>query len=231
VETTLRPQIGSPQGRFASLKAGQLIGKLIALDDLWTTELAVAKGSEELTDSTIQPLIELVEEMEEGLREVVGPVRELRLMLDEEAGDEAVEQALEDIGKSDWAHPDLTAMVTGEMIPGFSLRGAVITACDYISEVAPSESVVLNGKMTSIRRNRSIPDGDFGLPFRCALLLGLVGAGIALALSTPPGHVALVAIGIVHEVGLGALSWRETNCSLHLPKIGFLRREAKPEPP
>jgi hypothetical protein len=228
MEVRARPKIGTSYGRFAARQAGLLLQRLVALDDLWTAELEVAAGAGELPEETVQALVELVHEMENGLGKVDDFVGDLRLLLNE-LDDQSVESAFGEICESQWAPPSLTKMLTGEMTPDFTLRGAMITACDFVVDIAESEGTLLSSKMSLIVREQRIPDGDFGFPFRCALLLALVGAGVVLAVSSPAAPT-LVTLAVVQEVGLGALGWMGANCPTQLPKISFRRREAKADP-
>lgn len=150
---------------------------------------------------------------------------EVRLMLDELDGD-SFETALGRIGEAE-------AALTGrgaELLPllqtsmaDYELRSASIAGCDYIRERAGDEAKLLGAKLRQIEEAREVPPGDWELPFRCASLIALVGAGVAgtIGLGGPAVFVALTAAS---GVGFGIREWIKDDCPTELPTIGFRRR-------
>jgi hypothetical protein len=220
-EIGIRPEVGTPYGRYVSTEAAALLQRLLILDDLWTAELEQASERGPLGDDEVYTLERLVDAMERGLENVREPLSGIRLMLDE-VGDEAVDQAFQEIAEAPGAPPRLTETLLSQL-DDFELRSAAIAGCAYLEAKAEDEAELLREKLAVIVEGREVPPGDFLIPFRCAALIALVGAGTVsvIGLGGPAGFVAL---GAVSQVGLGALGWDKAECGLQMPTISFRRR-------
>jgi hypothetical protein len=107
-------------------------------------------------------------------------------------------------------------------VPDFEPQSATIAACDYLREKASAEAALLDEKLLVIRSGELTP-GDFLMPFRCAGLLLLVGAGVAATISSG-GAAAPILLGVGSQVGLGIREWQRDGCRVELPTISFARR-------
>lgn len=217
----VRPEVGRPYGRYVATQAGALLQHLVTLDDLWTAELQGATGRTLLEDD-VRTLEQLVSRMERGLAEVGGHAYDVRLMLDE-AGDEVIDEAFRRIVDAEGAPPSLADRLLPQL-EDYELRSAAITGCAYVEAKADDEAQLLREKLTVILGGREVPPGDFLMPFRCAALIALVGAGTVsvIGLGGPAGFVAL---GAMSQVGLGAFGWDKAECRMQMPTISLGRRE------
>jgi hypothetical protein len=219
VATRANPGVGTFSGRLAAAEAASLVQRLLALDDLWTAELATAGQEGPLSEADLAVFDELVGQMREGLAEIGDHAYEVRSMLDE-LPDEAIAQALEKIAELPTAPAELQSLSTA--LPDYAPRGAAIAGCDFIRETAGAESNDLGEKLAALHQGE-VPSGDFRLPFRCAALLMLVGAGAAATIGLG-GAPAFVVLSAGSQVGLGALGWMSSKCPGVLPDIDFGRR-------
>lgn len=215
------PNIGTPAGRRRSTEAAILTVRLLAFDELWTSEVEGTERGTARSEEDYAALEQLVGDMRVGLTELRDYAYELRMMFSEQLSDDAVAQALDAIAKLPTVPSDLLSILSSA-VPDYEVRGAVIAACDYVRETAAAESDLLDAKLAAILRGETSP-GDFRLPFTCAALLLLVGAGVAgsIGLGGAPLYVSLT---IGSQVGLGALGWVQGKCPKVLPEITFGRR-------
>jgi hypothetical protein len=220
-EPEVAPGIGTPRGRYVATQTSALVQRLLALDDLWTAELRQASSRGPLQDSDVDTFRDLVDELRRGLGEMEARAAEIRYMLDE-TRDDQFEHAFSRIAESEDAPPDLAELALGNLAD-YELRGAAITACDYVREMAGAEADLLSEKLRTIEDLGEVPMGDWRIPFRCAGLMMLVGIGVAgtIGLGGPPVFVAMTTVS---GVGLGVREWIKDDCPTHLPEIGFGRR-------
>lgn len=215
------PEVGTPAGRLAAVRAMISTHRLIALDDLWTAQLdAAAAGTDTSAVEDLDALQQLVDEMRDGLGTIGDSAYEVRMMLDQ-LGDEAVDEALDAIAESPTGPSELRSMLTSAL-PDYEVRSAAITACDYVRATASEETEVLSQKLAAVRAGER-PTGDFRLPFKCAALLMLVGAGVAGTIGLG-GAPLFVGLSVSSSCGLGALGWMESHCPRVLPTISGGRR-------
>lgn len=217
----LTPTLGTPLGRYAATQAGTLVQRLLWLDDVWTAELGLARGKGAVADDDVLMFRRLVTEIQDGLREMGERAEELRLMLNE-MNDEEFDSVFVAVEKE--AHPGPHRRERFlSTLEDFGMRGAAITACAYVHETAAVEIETLRSKLRTIEETGEVPAGDWSLPFRCAGLLMLVGAGVAgtVGLGGPAGCVALTAAS---AVGFGIREWLKDECPTQLPRISFGRR-------
>ncbi len=219
-QVKIRPKLGTSYGRFAASRAAVLLQHLLVLDDFWTAELKQANGRGPLNEDDVQVLGRLVGAMERGLVVVREPLEEVWLMLND-SSDELIEQRFQEIAKAPGAPPGLRDLLAH--LAEYELRGAALTGCVYLQKKARSEADLLRSKLAMIVEGGEVPPGDFLIPFRCAALIALVGAGVVSTVGLG-GPVGLVAMGAVSQVGLGAIGWVEAKCEVQVPKISFGRR-------
>jgi len=101
----LGPEIGTAYGRYVATKAGIAVDRLLALDDLWTSELERASGRGRLDDDEIETLEMPVGEMQAGLGELEVPLSDLLVMLGEADG--VLNSAFAEMVESRYFPPDL----------------------------------------------------------------------------------------------------------------------------
>lgn len=214
------PQVGTPHGRLASIRALLLVQQLLALDDLWTAEMERVAAEQLYTTVDIAALTDLVDEMEAGLVRLPTATYEVRQMI-EELSDGEFEASLAQLLEG---HGELRSSFADDL-PDFAPRGAVIVACDFIREKSSSEVLLLEEKLEKARRGETSP-GDFLMSFRCAgYLLGIgttvAGAAAGAALGGP---LAPAALGLVYPAISFIEDWRDRGCRVQLPEISFGRR-------
>lgn len=215
------PEVGSRYGRYIATQTTFLAQRLLMLDELWTAELARAASVGEVDDEDVMVFERLVGEMQAGLEGIGDAAYKVRMMIDE-LGAEGFDLALDRITASQAdLGGDLLGILAAE-VPDFEPQSATIAACDYIREKASAEAALLDEKLAVIRNGELTP-GDFLMPFKCAGLLLLVGAGVAATISTG-GAAAPVLLGVASQVGFGIREWRRDSCRVELPVISFERR-------
>jgi hypothetical protein len=206
--------VGTPAARVAAVEAGATIQRLIALDDLWTAELVGGSERGKLHPEEIEALSVLVSSMQQGLEFVPGQMEDLATMLDQ-LDDQVVEEALDRLAQ----YPERAVNLV-EFLPDLppDLRESIISACRYLAATSGEEAQLLDGKLAVIRERGGVPPGDFRLPFRCAALLALVGAGLVATIGIG-GAPILVGLAAANQVGLGAFGWFGAKCPNVLPVI------------
>lgn len=210
------PTAGTPAGRFAAVEAGAQLQYLISLDDLWTSELESASERGKLASDDIEMLSSLVGQMRTGLEYVPRRTEDLSMML-EELDNKSVEAALSRIVDNS-SEEGLDLRRPLKSIPGHDLRDAAISACVYIGKMSGPESELLEKKLGTIREAGYVPPGDFRLPFRCAALLALVGAGAVASIGLG-GAPVFIGMAVASQVGLGGFGWVGAKCPSVLPDI------------
>jgi hypothetical protein len=214
------PQVGTPHGRLASIRALLLVQQLLALDDLWTAEMERVTTEQLHTEADIEALTDLVDEMEAGLARLPTAAYEVRLMI-EELSDGEFEASFARMLEG---HDELRSSFADDL-PDFAPRGAVIVACDFVREKSSGEVLLLREKLEKVQRGEATP-GDFLISFRCAGYLVGIGTTIAGAAvgTAMGGPLAPAALGLVYPAISFIEDWKDRGCRVQLPEISFGRR-------
>jgi hypothetical protein len=195
--------------------------RLVTVDDLWTAQLdAAASGRDDSILGDSEALEALADEFRTGLREIGDRAYEVRLMLSEMT-DEAVEKALSAIATTPGAPADLVQMLRSG-VADYEPRSASIAACDYLRDTAEEELGLIEEKVVALKRG-AVPPGDLRLPFKCAVMLMMVGAGVVASVGLG-GAPLYVGLAVASQCGLGAVGWVEGRCHKSMELIGQGRR-------
>jgi hypothetical protein len=198
----------APKTALELLGAAESMQRLQALDDVWTayTEQADLPGSLERDHEALSELVaEMLAHLARLPREVTLVRAELSA-LDDEQIDEALNTAL---GASSLS-PEQAREILGTVLVDYSLRGAIITACDYVAQTTPLALSELTNKMSLIQM-RALQRGDLPPGIKCALYLTIAGAGLGAAIAGSGGTViAIAAVGNV--VGGSIWGFKSSGC-------------------
>jgi len=167
------PELGTADGRRAAVEVGSRLQRLIALDDLWTSELESRAGQGAMAQEEVEALSAIGNAMQQELEFVPGQVDELASMLRELDGGQ-IEEALAALA----VVPGLDRS-PGELLEALpeDLRGSIVSGCEYLSDHSGEEAQLLGQKIASIEASGGVPPGDLRFPFRCAAMIALVGRG------------------------------------------------------
>lgn len=214
----LGSEVGSVAGRQVALTTQAHILMLLSLDDLWTGTVDALRAEDiTLTTSIDQDLRRLVDALREGLLVLDGYGRDVYGQLDQTTPEQFAEAAQRVAGDD-----EAFALLLQEGLPDFELRGAVLTAWQYVLEELATERELLADRLWRITSGQSL-EGDFRLSFRCAAALAGVGATVAAAVVSTAG---LAVIGLTAAGGAStcAAAWTELGCPRLLPEISRYRR-------
>jgi hypothetical protein len=213
----VRPEAGTLAGGAAAAKSLIAFDRLLVLDDLWTGFVRSLDPEDRAEiESHLDELGELVDDMDQALRDAIEQAGELRMFLNSaEDQDIDIDSKLADL-RPDLAEA-LESMFSAEDID-VGLRGAAIFACNYLAEEGEDERGNLRQKYESLKAGGP-PDSDLRPCFRCALHLAKLGAGAAAAISvliaTQGSIVAVLPVlpGVVNPAADAILRWRELGCT------------------
>lgn len=212
----VRPDAGTLAGSVAAAKAMNSFDRVLLLDDLWTAFVSALDPADRPNiERHLDELGELVDDLDQALRDAVEQAGELRMVLNS-----AEEREIDIDGTFaatlSEAHPNaaatLEAMFSAEGME-VGPRGAAIFACDYLAEEGDGERSNLREKYERLRAGGP-PDSDLRPCFRCALQLAKLGASAAAAVSLLiAGHVDVESISGVVAPGVGAVTgWKKFGC-------------------
>ncbi|MBS0550755.1 MAG: hypothetical protein JSR24_23610 [Proteobacteria bacterium] len=197
-----------------AVEAGARLQSLIALDDLWTSELDSRAGRGAMGRDEVDALTAIGVSMQQQLEFVPSQVGELAQML-REIDDGQIRGVLDAIVGSAGSDRGLAEAL--EALPP-DLQGSIVSGCEYLGDRSGEEAQVLAQKLAVIEASGGVPPGDLRFPFRCAAMIALVGAGVAASIGLG-GAPVLIGLAVTNQVGLGALGWTASGCPNALPQI------------
>jgi hypothetical protein len=186
------------------VNAVQDIGRLLALDDLWTSYLDHAGRDDIARD--LSDLEALVDDMNRGLAVARDHARVAGDEL-EKARDEEVTRALDSLLRDqadDWAGLH-ERFIQGLVQVG--VRRSLVVACRYVYLASEEETGFLNAKLARLRRGEFEP-GDFSHRTNCLLDLAGVACGAGACVVTFPAGCLALAAGVFRFVR----SWDNEGC-------------------
>jgi hypothetical protein len=174
--------------------------RLTALDDLWTSFLAVPDIGANL-ESNLPLLRAMVGDMVGSLTSITERTDRLERLIDyANASNIDLDAELDRVLRRAQAEVDLPR-------PFVSL---VHDACRVLREESSSETDAVTAKLARLSELRYEP-GDWSLKVKKALLIVAVAAGILVAITIPGALVVPVAVsvgaGVVAVVASGAVAW------------------------
>lgn len=211
---------GTLSGARAGLRALTTLQDALALDDLWTAYLANMDFDDTARlELDVPELVSLVGAMLGRIGQGTSDVRELRNVLDGYTSDE-FEEAVAGLFADRQVEGAQVERNLAGVREDWELRGAVIAACRYIEAETPSVMAETAQQLAGLAAGLSAP-GDFPPPFRCALFLAVVGAGIVGSIGP---HGLITAPTLVNAVAGGALGWGSSGCGETLEALARHRR-------
>jgi hypothetical protein len=205
---TLNTAALAPKTALELLDAMEGMQRLQVLDDVWTAYVEQAELPEAL-EVDHQALSELVAEMLAHLARLPRTLSIIRAQLSS-LSDEDVDRALEATLAEGPVDAAQARKLLGPVLGDYSLRGAIITACDYAAQTSPVALNELTNKMSLIQM-RELRSGDLPKGVKCALYLAIAGAGLAAAIASSGGTFVVVA-GVTNVVGTSIWGFGSSGC-------------------
>lgn len=204
--------------------------RLLALDELWTQQLneaATARASSETAHDQLLPVVAEITELLATMTRHAFVLEKIVASVSQQAFD----RCLQALANEPPTRPQI-ASLPSELV-GLTPSAAVTCACNYVQANAEDERRVLWEQLDELARGNT-PPGDLQFPFRCALSLLCVGAGVVATIGLG-GAVSFVTAAVAAQVGDAALGWSAAKCPPVLGKLRGLPRQelpaAPPEPP
>jgi hypothetical protein len=206
------PDVRDARAGILAARAVADLRRLLLLDDLWTSRVEALGSVGSASDDELAALKQLGEEVADAIDSARNSVEPIRAILNA-ADDAVINEGLRDViaahSQSGQLEEILETAITTEGEGAYEFRGAAIAGCDYVLEEAEAEKAELRAQLDRLGEGETT--GDLRPPFRCAVVLALAGAGVALAVATGGGAV-LIAAGVVHEVGSVIIEWDSRGC-------------------
>jgi hypothetical protein len=194
-------------GRLTALRHISQSDRLLALDEIWSSHLSTADDRDAAALERDLPILrELAPEIGALTQQVAKSAGELRNLLSD-LDPAVMEEAFDQIAAQHPLGEELRAPLA-EVLEDYDLRGAAITACDDIVSQAVEEGKHLEEDIVKLEQGQ-LPPGSLSSRFRCALYLAGLGAGIALAVLSPP---VLAMLAATQTVSGGILGWETGQC-------------------
>jgi hypothetical protein len=199
---------GTLSGSVIGVRALGQLREALDLDDVWTdfVENLDVEDAAQL-ELQLPSLVSTVGGMLGALGSAATTLPELRGVLEGYTSDD-VDSAIRTLLE---VYPGPTEPVwaaLSELEEGWDVRAAALASFEYIEENAAEAMAETATKLVEISRSVRT-EGDFPAPFRCALLVGVVGAGVVGSIGP---HGVITVPTLASSVGGGALAWGTSGC-------------------
>lgn len=210
--------IALPSGTLDSMSTGMRAvtrcQELLTLNAGWTSYVENMDFTDVLgVECDLSQLVPLVGRMLALIGDLSHDVERLREVIEGWSSEE-LDGTLEELFAFAPAERELFESNLGELRRQWELRELIIAAYGYVENAAPAVMSETERQLGELAAGLEI-SGDLPKPFRCALYIGVIGAGLVGSIGL---HGPVTTPALIGAVESGAQGWRVSGCK-EMPQL------------